>query len=372
MQKSADKGANLMEISILQGAVENANEAFVTIDQQSTVIFFNRAAEQMFGYLRCEVVGRNLAEILGPGCREGHQRGVAAYVQTKKANLIGHVSEFEAMRRNGEKFPAAISFSVTEVNGESFFTGIVRELTETKALHAQVVQAERLAALGQMVAEISHEIKNPLVMIGGFSRQLMKKISGEKEQAKLGVIVSEVERLEKLLADLKDLYRPRQLNLVNFDVDELLQEVCNLTIANMKNDAITIRCQAEPGAKLISGDRDKLKQVLLNLVKNGAEAMSGPGTVAVASRLAGDNILVTISDTGQGIPASIKEKIFSPFFTTKEHGTGLGLCISKRIVDEHPGGLFSLESEEGKGTTVTITLPRQAGPCLQQVGQPGK
>lgn len=372
MQKSADKGDKLMEISILQGAVENANEAFVTIDQQSTVIFFNRAAERMFGYKRCEVLGRNLAEILGPGCREGHQRGVAAYVQTRKANLLGHVSEFEAMRRNGETFPAAISFSVTEVNGESFFTGIVRELTETKALHEQIVQAERLAALGQMVAEISHEIKNPLVMIGGFARQLVKKISGEKEQAKLGVIVSEVERLEKLLADLKDLYRPRRLNLVEFDIDELLQEVCNLTIANMKSDTITIRCQAEPGAKLISGDRDKLKQVLLNLVKNGAEAMSGPGTVAVASMLAGDNILVTITDGGQGIPASLREKLFSPFFTTKEHGTGLGLCISKRIIDEHPGGLFSLESEEGKGTTVTITLPRQAGPCLQQVGQPNK
>jgi len=369
MPKSADKGDNLMEISILQGAVENANEAFVTIDQESMVIFFNRAAERMFGYQRCEVVGHDLAEILGPGCREGHQRAVAAYVKTRKGKLIGHVSEFEAMRRNGEKFPASISFSVTEVDGRCFFTGIVRELTETKALHEQIVQAERLAALGQMVAEIGHEIKNPLVMIGGFARQLMKKISGEKEQAKLGVIVSEVERLEKLLADLKDLYRPRRLNLVNFDVDELLQEVCTLTIANMKNDMITIQCQAEPGAKMISADRDKLKQVLLNLVKNGAEAMSEPGKVSVASRLSGDNILVSITDGGQGIPASIKEKIFSPFFTTKEHGTGLGLCISKRIVDEHPGGLFSLESEEGKGTTVTITLPRQAGPCLQQVGQ---
>lgn len=369
MQKSADKGDSLMEISILQGAVENANEAFVTIDEQSTVIFFNRAAERMFGYNRCEVIGRNLAEILGPGCREGHERGVAHYVKTKKGNLLGHVSEFDAMRRSGETFPASISFSVTEVNGESFFTGIVRELTETKALHAQVLQAERLAALGQMVAEISHEIKNPLVMIGGFARQLLKKVTGDKEQAKLGVIASEVERLEKLLADLKDLYRPRQLNLLDFDIDELLREVCNLTIANLKNDAITIRCQAEPGAKMISGDRDKLKQVLLNLVKNGAEALAGPGTVAVASRLGPGNILVTITDGGQGIPASIREKIFSPFFTTKEHGTGLGLCISKRIVEEHPGGLFTLESEEGKGTTVTITLPQLAGSCLPQIVQ---
>ena len=372
MQKRAENCDSLMEISILKGAVENANEAFVTIDQQSTVIFFNQAAERMFGYNRCDVVGHDLAEILGPACSEGHQRAVAEYVKTRKGKRIGHESELQAMRRNGETFPASISFSVTEVDGACFFTGIVRDLTETKALHAQIVQAERLAALGQMVAEISHEIKNPLVMIGGFARQLMKKIRGENEQAKLGVIVGEVERLENLLAELKDLYRPRRLNLVNFDIDELLQEVCSLTRENMKNDTITIQCQAGPGGKTIAGDRDKLKQVLLNLVKNGTEALSSPGTVSVASKLEGENILVSITDGGQGIPASLREKMFSPFFTTKEHGTGLGLCISKRIVDEHPGGLFSLESEEGKGTTVTITLPRQAGPCVQQVEQPRK
>jgi signal transduction histidine kinase len=271
------------------------------------------------------------------------------------------------MRRNGATFPASISFSVTVVNGACYFTGIVRELTETKALHAQIVEAERLAALGQMVAEISHEIKNPLVMIGGFARQLRKKIQGETEQAKLGVIVGEVERLENLLAELKDLYRPRRLNLVNFDMDELLREVCTLTRENMKNDAIVIRCQTGPGVKMITGDRDKLKQVMLNVVKNGAEALpDGQGAVSVLSELRDETILVTVSDDGSGIPEKLLRKIFSPFFTTKEHGTGLGLSISKRIVDEHPGGVFFLKSEEGKGTTVSITLPRHSGLCPAQ------
>ncbi|MBI5556264.1 MAG: PAS domain S-box protein [Deltaproteobacteria bacterium] len=369
MQKMTDEQNGLLEISILKGAVENTNEAFVTIDQDSTVIFFNKAAERMFGYCRRDVVGQNLAKILGPVCREGHQRAVDQYVRTKKAKLIGHETEFQAMRKGGATFPASISFSVTVVDGACYFTGIVRELTETKALHAQIVQAERLAALGQMVAEISHEIKNPLVMIGGFARQLLKKISGEKEQAKLEVIVGEVERLENLLAELKDLYRPRRLNLADFDMDELLREVCTLTRENMKNDALIIQCQAGPGHKMITGDRDKLKQVMLNVVKNGAEALpEGHGAVSVLSELRGETILVTVTDDGGGIPEKLLRKIFSPFFTTKEHGTGLGLSISKRIVDEHPGGVFSLRSEEGQGTTVTITLPRHSGLCPPQQG----
>lgn len=363
---------NLNELSILKGAVDNANEAFVTIDENSTVLFFNRAAEHMFGYHRSEIIGRDLADILGPACREGHQRAVVAFVKKGEGELVGHESEFDAMRRNGENFPAAISFSVTQMDGHYFFTGIVRDLTETKALHAQVVQAERLAALGQMVAEISHEIKNPLVLIGGFARQLLKKISGETEQAKLGLIIGEVERLEKLLADLKDFYRPHQLNLVDFNIDELVREVCDLTREELKSHTIAIECQTEAGTKMITGDRDKLKQVLLNLVKNGAEALSGPGTVTLSSKSEEGNIVVSIADGGQGIPPALREKIFSPFFTTKAQGTGLGLCISKRIVDEHPGGCFRLDSVEGKGTRVTITLPQLPCSCLLHGDQSDK
>ena len=367
MQKNAENEESYREISILKGAVENTNEAFVTIDKDSTVIFFNKAAERMFGYCRKDVIGRDLALILGPACREGHQRAVDQYVQTKKAKLIGHETEFQAMRKNGETFPASISFSVTTISNAFYFTGIVRELTETKALHAQVVQAERLAALGQMVAEISHEIKNPLTMIGGFARQLLRKISGDKEKAKLDVIVMEVERLEHLLADLKDLYRPRQLKLIRVDIDELLQEVCSLAREHIKNSTIAIHFDAGAGIKMVDADRDKLKQVLLNVVKNSTEALAGSGTVSVVSEVAGENIRISVIDAGAGIPAKLREKIFSPFFTTKEYGTGLGLSISKRIVDEHPGGIFSLESEEGKGTTVTITLPSHTGPCMLSV-----
>ena len=153
------------ELSILRGAIENTNEAFVTIDQDHTVIFFTRTAEKIFGYDRNEVIGHDLDVVLGPRCREGHRQAVARYLKTRDPRLIGHETEFVATRKNGETFPASISFSVSEINGKLFFTGIVRDVTETKALQERIIKSERLAALGQVVAEITHEIKNPLIRI---------------------------------------------------------------------------------------------------------------------------------------------------------------------------------------------------------------
>ena len=154
-------------LTILQGAIENTNEGFVTIDETHRVVVFNREAERIFGIGREEILGKDLGVILSPQCSQGHKQAVARYLATRRPKLIGHQSEFMTARRNGELFPLSISFSVSTIGDKTFFTGIIRDLTETKALQEQVLKSERLAALGQLVAEVSHEIKNPLVMIGG-------------------------------------------------------------------------------------------------------------------------------------------------------------------------------------------------------------
>ncbi len=360
--------ADIMQYEILKGAVENTNEAFVTIDQQSNVIFFNKAAEKLFGYSRDEVIGKDLSLILSPACREGHNKAVAKYIKTREAVRIGHESELTVTRKNGETFPASISFSMAELDGALFFTGIIRDLTETKELQERIIQSERLAALGQTVAEISHEIKNPLMMIGGFAKQLLKKATDPKDKSKLTIIASEVDRLEELLSGLKELYRPRPLNLQKIDLIALLQEVVSLARAWIKENGIDIRLDIAPQRVCVESNPSKLKQVLLNLIKNSIEALPEGGAITVTLKDDEGKVLTTIADAGTGIPAEIKEKMFSPFFTTKKHGTGLGLCITKRIIEEHPGGTFAIESEEGKGTVVTIGLTR----CLvTEIGQDG-
>jgi PAS domain S-box-containing protein len=350
------KNHDIDELGILKGAVENTNEAFVTIDQNHTVIFFNRAAEVIFGYGRNEVIGRDLNIILGPRCSENHRLAVTRYLETKNPRLIGHVSEFVATRRSGETFPAAISFSVSEIGGKLFFTGIVRDLTQTRALQEQVMKSERLATLGQVVAEISHEIKNPLVTIGGFARQLVKTAQDDKTRLKLNTIADEVQRLENLLGDLRNLYRPAELAMERFDINELLQEIYALTKEDADGSDIRLRLNTRKAPIFVEGDRDRLEQVFLNLVKNGIEAMKKGGDLILQSRLSGDTAQITISDEGHGIPKSIRKRVFTPFFTTKKKGTGLGLSITKRILEDHPGCSFTLVSQEGKGTTVKVAL----------------
>lgn len=358
MMKVDSTANSSMEFQILKGAVENTNEAFVTIDHKSTVVFFNKAAEDMFGFTRDEMIGQDLGMLLTPMCQEGHQIAVERYIETRKPTLIGHETELTVARKNGETFPASISFSVADVSGKLFFTGIIRDLTETKALQDKIIQSERLAALGQTVAEITHEIKNPLMLIGGFARRLQKKVEDEEDQAKLKIITEEVERLEKLLSELKDLYRSRQLNIEKINISTLLREVVSLSVPKVKGDGVEIIFDSDEEELFVEADKEKLKQVLLNLIKNSLEALPNGGTITVSIKDLKDKVEVLVADTGEGIPQKIQEKIFSPFFTTKDHGTGLGLCITKRIIEDHPGSSFCLESKEGDGTEVTIGLCR--------------
>ncbi len=346
-----------LELNILKGAVENTNEAFITIDEDSTVIFFNKAAEKIFGYSRDEVLGRDLGLILDIDCREGHKKAVANYLATRRPKLLGHETEFMAMRRDGSLFPASISFSVAQISGKFFFTGIIRDLTETRTLEEQVSRAEHLSALGKTMAEISHEIKNPLVMIGGFARQLLNTVQKEKNHAKLKIIADEVRRLERLLLGMNDLYMPRRLVPEKFDMFALLREVYALVKEDCELRGIDFLLKTEGASyAMIEGDREKLKQVLLNVIKNGMEALPGGGYLVVEAQSKDDVVEIAVIDSGQGIPPDVQKKLFTPFFTTKSQGTGLGLCVSKRIVEEHRGGEFVLKSDVGKGTTVRISL----------------
>jgi two-component system sensor kinase FixL len=345
------------EMVILKSAVENTNEAFVTIDENHIVIFFNKAAEKIFGYNRKEVIGRDLNVIMSPSCSKNHRQAVTRYVKTRIPGRIGHDTEMVASRKNGDTFPASISFSVTEVNGRLFFTGIVQDITEKKALQEQVIRSEKLSALGQLAAEITHEIKTPLMLIGGFAQQLTRVIDDEKHLQKLNIITDEVARLEKLLTDLREFHSPKTIASEKVDLKELFQEIYYMVRDECEKKNIQTELIIDDKALLVAGDRQSLKQVFLNLVKNSMDAMEHGGALSIQTKLVGDQVKITVTDEGCGIPDQDKEKIFSPFFTTKKHGTGLGLCISKRIVEEHADGSLSMKSKEGKGTSFKVTLP---------------
>jgi PAS domain S-box-containing protein len=352
------KNTGSQELAILKGAVENTNEAFVTIDANHTVIFYNRGAEKIFGFRREEVMGKDLNIILSPRCSKEHRQAVERYLKSKVPRRIGHESELIATRKNGETFPASISFSVAHIQGRPFFTAIIRDLTETHLLQEQVAKAERLAALGQIVAEITHDIKTPLLMMGAYARQLMRRAKDRQTLSKLNLIAEEVKRLESLLGEMNDYYLLKTLKVERFDIHDLLKEVCSLAQQDCAGKNIQMDCQTLEGSAWVEGDRDKWKQVFLNLIRNGMEALEKGGNITLQSRTKGEHIEISIRDSGPGIPPHVQPEIFTPFFTTKEKGTGLGLPICKRIVECHPGSSIEVFSEKGEGTEVRLTLPR--------------
>lgn len=345
------------DLLILENAVENTNEAFVTIGEDHRVLFFNRAAEEIFGYGRDEVIGKDLNVIMSPRCSRDHRKAVDRYIATRVPTRIGHTTEMTAVRKTGETFPASISFSVAEVQKKLYFTGIVQDLTEAKAAQERVMRSERLAALGRAVAEITHEIKNPLMLIGGFARQILQEAGEGKSRKKLQIIEEEVIRLENLLADLTEFYRLGGLSMEEIDIVPLVQEVYNLVKDDCEKKNILVTFDRNKESIPIKGDKNRLKQVFLNLVKNAMEAIQDGGNISIKTQETGDLVKITIADDGCGIPKESQERVFSPFFTTKQQGTGLGLSISKNIIDLHEGSTIFLKSGPEMGTQFEIAIP---------------
>lgn len=234
-----------------------------------------------------------------------------------------------------------------------------RKTAELESAQKKLLHAERLTAVGQGVVRVSHEIKNPLMIIGGFARQVARKIREDEASAKkLNLIVEEVQRLEKLLTEVRDFTRVREPALQEDDINRVVRQVVDLMEASASATGVRLNLEpaAEPG--LCRFDPDQIKQVLINLVKNALEAMPQGGTVTIRTRGNSRGIFVDVEDTGPGIPPEHLNEIFNAFFTTKEKGTGLGLAVSLKILNDHNGELL-VSSRVGEGSVFSVRLPRQ-------------
>ncbi|MFH1596781.1 MAG: ATP-binding protein [Pseudomonadota bacterium] len=339
------------------GIINSATDAIVTINEDHVIIGYNQGAENIFGYSRAEALGQDLQIIIPPPYKAAHRDYVRRYVATREARLIGKHVRLSAQRRDGSEFPMSISFSVAEIRGNLYFTGVIRDITEYQEMADRVLQSERLAAVGNTVTHIAHEIKNPLLIIGGFARQLLK-VPGldDKSRQKLNIIAEEVGHLEEMVAEMRDfVHRPGAQKRPG-NLEALLDEVLGLFQDTLAEHHIQVRRAADEPLPSVDFDYKQLRQVLLNLFKNAMEAMPRGGELTVASRRRGPNLEISVADTGQGMSPEVMDKLFQPYFTTKEKGTGLGLAICRSIVEEHGGGLL-VDSTPGQGSTFTIQLP---------------
>ncbi len=284
------------------------------------------------------------------------------------AEHLSNLSEFEeisdkeiSLCRGDDELTVHLS-SLPVYSRENIFVGrvlLLYDLSEIKRLEKKVQRHDRLVALGKMAAGVAHEVRNPLSSIKGFATLLGKKFQqGSDEQKSANLLVQEAERLNRSISELLNYARPTPLTLVDVDLRELLTDSLKLVSTDAMSLDIDLLLEADPDLPVIQIDPDRIKQVLLNILLNAFQSMEHGGRILVRAWKSetGDDIEIKIEDNGCGIPEEILESILDPYYTTKPEGTGLGLAMAYKIIEEH-GGTLHFNSVLHQGTTVTITLP---------------
>jgi PAS domain S-box-containing protein len=337
--------------------IETSSDGIIANDRQGRIIIFNEGAEQILDYRKEEVIGQISVDRL---YRSGLARRIKKLLYSSECGGVGHLVNYETsvVSRTGQDIPVELSATlIYDEDREVGVVGFFRDLRVRKQLEAEVLQAGQLAALGRMAAHISHEIKNPLMLIGGFARQVLKGLDQEpqKSREKLRIIVDEIGRLEDFLAEVGSYAKLSEPRKQAGDLNALIQEVCDRLAPVIQESGISLSLKLDPHLPQMRFDPVYLRQVFLNVAKNALEAMADGGALTITSSLREGRLLVQIADTGKGIPPEDQDKIFQPFFSTKSKGTGLGLAISRKITEAHQGEI-TIDSETGRGTRVNIFL----------------
>ncbi|TAL28114.1 MAG: PAS domain S-box protein [Nitrospirae bacterium] len=355
---SAIESARLFEkVSRAEAELENifrsiSDMVYIT-DKDYTIKNINKAVADKIGMPAEEIVGRKCYEIFHgmdePWTECPHHKTVT----TMKA----YIEEIEDKHLGGTFLTS--SSPVFDAGGEFLGTvHVVRNITELNNLREKLIAAERMAALGEVAAKVAHEIRNPLVSVGGFARRLEGKLDGNlKEYA--GIIAKEVGRLEDILKEILGFVKEARLSKERVDINKLINDIVSLVEADLKERGIGILKDLGEAPQVFM-DPNRVKEALLNIFNNAIQALTTQGTIAVKTYAGENSVVVEISDTGPGIDEKDLPFIFSPFYTTKASGTGLGLAITNRIIEEHKGRI-EVESIVGIGTTFRVFLPLKEG-----------
>jgi two-component system sensor kinase FixL len=335
--------------------VDSAVDGIVTIDAHGRIEAFNRAAERLFGYTIHEVLGQNVEMLMPSPYREEHDTYLSRYLATGRAKIIGSGREVQGLRKDGTTFPLHLSVGELTIGSERKFTGILHDLTARVQMEGRLREQDSLAKLGEMAAVIAHEIKNPLAGIRGAIQVFGARMTREGANTQiLDEIVARIDSLDQMMKDLLLFARPPKPKPTPTDLVPLVRTTASLlsTDPALRDVEIEVEGTAPP----VNADPDMMRVVFQNLLINGAHAMQGKGRIRVAVESADSTCQIAFADAGPGIPPDLRDKIFTPFFTTKTRGSGLGLPTVKRLVEAH-NGQIAIECPPTGGTTVVIRLP---------------
>jgi len=340
---------------VVDAFLTSAVDGIILIDERGRIEAFNAAAERLFGYTQAEVLGKNVSVLMPSPYRDEHDQYLARYENTGTKKIIGIGREVTGQRKDGTTFPLHLSVGEMVIGGQRRFTGILHDLSERVAMEQRLREQTALARLGEMAAVLAHEVKNPLAAIRGAVEVIGRRLSPEsKESSVIKEVVGRIDALNDLMKDLLLFARPPQVKPAPIEIRSLITSTADLLAGDPSLSAVRVAVQGSPAR--VVGDPGLLRIVFLNLMVNSAHAMKGEGAIRVSVDQSGSGCRIAIADSGPGIPADVREKIFIPFFTTKSRGTGLGLPTAKRLIEAHHGTI-AVDCPPAGGTTVTIQLP---------------
>lgn len=347
------------ERTLLSTVIDQIPDDIILLDANACVVEINHAAIERGGGTREDYVGRSCWEALGDfqnvcELSSGDERfwqavrtgGRHEHVQTK-------VDEKGRMH-----YYRVYSYPVFGPEGAlSYIVLLRRDITQRTYMERRLQQSEKLAAVGELSTFIAHEIRNPLFAIAGFANSLLRTPGlDDKSREKVSIILEESNRLDKILKNILNFARPTQGKAGQVNVGGVARQTMDLMAIGCQNQKIDVKVEIAPGLPMAKGDPELLKQCIINMVKNSMEAMPDGGLLTLSCFLRADHVVLEVADTGRGIAAEHLDQVFNPFFSTKDKGSGLGLAMTKKILDE-AGGAVELESEVGQGTQVRLVLP---------------
>ncbi|MBM2838687.1 MAG: sensor hybrid histidine kinase [Deltaproteobacteria bacterium] len=337
--------------------VDSVNEAIISTDLNGKILSFNKAAEGLWGMHSENIVGKGIEDLFFKGKNPHYVEKILE--ETKEKGTFE--GEFLFLRVDGTTFPGHLNTSIVKAEEtRRGFVAVVRDLTVERHLQQQLVESQKLASLGKVVEGVAHEVRNPLLSIGGFARRINKQTEeGAPTKKYLNAIIKDVERLEKMVNDIEGYVSFLKLNKLSYDaldITALFKNLLEEFKERMASAKVTASLNLSPSLPTIYANEVYIIEMFSCIIENAIEAMPDGGKIYITIKVENNYLVTEVADTGIGIPKGKEDEIFNPFFTSKMSGTGLGLTKCHMIVSDHKG-YIRLNSTPGEGTVFTIGLP---------------